>query len=123
MEERPPASAIVLPPPRFGLDSSTWYGVGILGLLAFVIGIYRPALGHYPYGTYLQLVVAIGGAMAAVLGFSSGLDAKAYERAHPKAKALPGRGEDLALGPTFEVYRPPKALEAPERPRLPPPEE
>lgn len=124
----PPASAIVVPPPRFGLDSSTWYGLGILGILLFLVGIYKPALGHYPDGGYLQLAFAVGGAMVAVLGFSSGLDAKQYERLHPKLRELPGRAKNLAIGPTFEVYRPgkpddPKALPEPEPDPEPPPEE
>ena len=52
------------------LDASAWAGIGLIGVLLFVLGIYQPALSGLPYAAYLRIVVAIAGGAVAVMGLS-----------------------------------------------------
>jgi len=88
------------------LDSSAWVGVGVLGILLFVVGVYTPALGFLPAAAYAQAGVAIAGGAIAVLGFTCYYDRREYEQRHPKRRPLKGRALELAIAPSLEVYRP-----------------
>jgi hypothetical protein len=89
------------------LDSTGWLGIGIVGVLVFVLGIYRPALARLPQSGYLGIACAIVGGAVAVVGFSFASDRRKYERAHPRQSRPRAREREIAIAPSFEVYRPP----------------
>ncbi|MCI4335905.1 MAG: alkaline shock response membrane anchor protein AmaP [Thermoplasmata archaeon] len=91
---------------RRRLDATAWLGVGIVGALIFVLGVYQPALYRLPYAQYLQVVVAIFGGALAVLGLSFWWDQREDERQHPRVAPLKGRAREIAIAPSFEVYKP-----------------
>ncbi|HEY6238101.1 MAG TPA: hypothetical protein VIZ68_02815 [Thermoplasmata archaeon] len=98
------------------LDASAWLGVGVLGILLFAVGVYTPALGSLPGAAWIQGIVAIGGGALAVLAFTCYWDRREYERRHPKRRPLTGRALELAIAPSFEVYRPGEAVPGAEPP-------
>lgn len=92
---------------RSRLDASAWLGVGIVGALVFLAGVYQPAWRHVPYAAYLEVVLAIAGGATATLGLSFWWDQREDERAHPKRPPLQGRARDIAaIAPSLEIYRP-----------------
>lgn len=92
---------------RACLDASAWLGVGVVGALVFLVGVYQPAWKHVPYADYLEVVVAIAGGASATLGLSFWWDQRETERRHPKRPPLRGRARDVAaIGPSLEIYRP-----------------
>lgn len=97
------------------LDASVWLGVGVVGVLVFFLGIWKPALAKLPYSGDLQVVVAIAGGAIAYVGFSNWWDARAYEKLHPRRPPLRGRAREVAIAPSFEVYDP-RSPTAPSRP-------
>lgn len=102
---------------RRRLDASSWLGVGVIGLAVFALGVYQPALGRLMHADALRLVVAVAGGVISVMGLTFWWDARAEELEHPRRPPLKGRARELAIAPSFEVYRP----DAEGRRRLPPP--
>jgi len=105
---------------RDRLDASTWTGLGLLGLLVFLIGVgfpYLPGTHSIPGHACIPIVVAIGGGILAALGLGFAYDLRDAQL-HPRAKAPPeeGGGGPLAATPSFEIYRPGDDDAAPERP-------
>ena len=109
------------------LDASAWTGVGIVGVLLFVFGVYRPALASVPGGAYLSIGFAVAGGALAVLGFSFAYDRSQYERAHPRRPKPSDRAREIEISPSFEVYHPGEPVDTvalpprEEPPRLPEP--
>ena len=101
---------------RRRLDASSWLGVGVIGLAVFALGVYQPALGRLGHADLLRLVVAIAGGVISVTGLTFWWDARAEERENPRRPPIKGRARELAIAPSFEVYRPDV-----EGPRLPAP--
>ncbi|MCI4332012.1 MAG: hypothetical protein L3K19_09255 [Thermoplasmata archaeon] len=103
------------------LDASVWLGVGVVGVLVFFLGIWKPALAKFPYSGDLQVVVAIAGGAIAYLGFSRWWDEREYEKLHPRTRPLRGHAREIAIAPSFEVYdarrpgAPPAGSSAPAR--------
>ncbi len=95
------------------LDASAWLGVGALGVLLFLLGVYQPALASLPYASYLQVGVAIGGGAVAVMGFSFWYDRREYERRHPKRPQVKPRAREIEIAPSLEVYDPKLARDVP----------
>lgn len=92
---------------RARLDASAWLGVGIIGGLVFLVGVYQPAWRHVPYAQYLEVAVAIAGGATATMGLSFWWDRREEERAHPRPPPLPARAREVAaIGPSLEIYRP-----------------
>jgi len=104
------------------LDASVWAGIGAVGILVFLVGIYRPALAGVPYDWLLEIVLAVAGACLAVAGFSFALDQRKAAADRPRrVRRVPAELTD-EFGPTFEVYDPRTAEESltPPGPRTPP---
>ncbi|HXQ48432.1 MAG TPA: hypothetical protein VN842_01445 [Thermoplasmata archaeon] len=95
------------------LDASAWLGVGALGVLLFLLGIYQPALASLPYSAYLRVVVAVAGGAVAVMGFSFWYDRREYERRHPVRPPVGPRAREIEIAPSLEVYDPKLALDVP----------
>ena len=88
------------------LDSTGWAGVGVVGVLLFVLGVYEPALATLPEGGYIGIGVAIAGGAIAVMGFGFAYDRREYERRHPK-RATPRAGQrQVEIAPSLEIYHP-----------------
>jgi hypothetical protein len=108
---------------RRSLPASSWLGVAIIGVAVFVVGVYTPALARFAYSGALQIgLAAVGGAIA-VVGLSFWWDARADERAHPPQRPLRGHAREVAIAPSFEVYRPGPSARPPARPAEPPDDE
>jgi hypothetical protein len=92
---------------RGRLDATTWAGVGIVGLVVFVIGIYQPIWAHVRYGQLLQIAVAVVGGIVVALGFGYAYDAR-EAAAHPPKRPPPAEPDvgSIQRAPSFEVYRP-----------------
>lgn len=88
------------------LDASAWLGVGVLGLLLFLLGVYQPALAALPVAWAIRIVVAIAGGAIAVLGFSFWWDRRNYEVAHPPRPPPKRRAREIEIAPSLEVYDP-----------------
>lgn len=95
------------------LDASAWFGVGVLGVLLFLLGVYQPALASLPGSGYVRIVVAIAGGAVAVMGFSFGWDRREYERRHPRRPAPGRRVREIEIAPSLEVYHPSSPPEIP----------
>ncbi len=87
-------------------DSTVWLGVGVLGILVFLVGAYTPALASLPDAYYLSLGVAFAGGAIALLGFSCYYDQRQYEKHHPRRRPLGKRAKEIAIAPSLEVYDP-----------------
>lgn len=87
-------------------DSTVWLGVGVLGILVFLVGAYTPALAGLPDAYYLSLGVAFAGGAIALLGFSCYYDQRQYEKLHPRRRPLGRRAKEIAIAPSLEVYDP-----------------
>lgn len=98
---------------RHRLDASAWLGVGIVGALVFLAGIYEPAYKGVHYAQYIQAGVAIAGGALAVLGLSFWWDQREEDIAHPRRPPLRGRAREIGIAPSLEVYRPGAAIERP----------
>jgi len=105
---------------RRRFDSTTWLGVGIIGIALFLLGIYVPALARFPYHLALEVTLAVGGGIVSMVGFSFWWDQREDERLHPRVRALSGHARELAIAPSFEVYHPPPPAV---RPQSPPPDD
>jgi len=95
---------------RDRLDASTWVGLGLFGLLVFVIGVafpYLPGAHGWAGHAWLPIPIAIVGGIVAALGLGFAYDLRDEER-HPRAKAPPeeGGGGPVTSVPSFEIYRP-----------------
>jgi hypothetical protein len=104
---------------RDRLDASTWAGIGLLGLLVFVIGVgfpYLPGSKSIPYHAWLPVVVAIGGGCLAALGLGFAYDLREGTD-RPRKPAPPQEGGDGSVAgvPSFEIYRPGDAPSSPDR--------
>ncbi|HYK93743.1 MAG TPA: hypothetical protein VEY07_06845 [Thermoplasmata archaeon] len=91
---------------RRALPATSWLGVGVVGIVIFLLGIYTPALARFAYSGYLQVTIAILGGATAVVGFTFWWDARGEEREHPPVRPLTGRAREMAIAPSLEVYRP-----------------
>lgn len=92
---------------RGRLDLTTWAGIGIVGLLIFVFGVYQPVWAHVRYGSVLAVAVAIVGGIIVAVGFGFAYDAR-EAITHPVRRPPPS-GEDkgsITSAPSFEIYRP-----------------
>lgn len=87
-------------------DSTVWLGVGVLGILVFLVGAYTPALAGLPDAYYLSLGIAFVGGAIALLGFSCYYDQRQYEKLHPRRRPLGKRAKEIAIAPSLEVYDP-----------------
>ncbi|MCI4363966.1 MAG: hypothetical protein L3K13_06680 [Thermoplasmata archaeon] len=104
------------------LDPGAWFGLGVLGALLFLIGIYIPALASFPDSAVLRLLFAIAGGALGMLGFSFWWEGHAEPpRPRRRGRASPA-DQPLShpFGPSFEVYRPPPRKEGPLLRREPP---
>jgi hypothetical protein len=95
---------------RDRLDASTWAGIGLLGLLVFVIGVVLPDLSvgkSLPDHAWLPIAVAVGGGVVAALGLGFAYDLREASRGPkpPPAREVPPDGS-VAATPSFEIYRP-----------------
>jgi hypothetical protein len=107
---------------RTSLDASAWLGLGVLGVILFVIGVYIPALAGLPDAVWLRYVFAIAGGMLAMLGFSFWWEGH-QEPPRPSRRTRKGGAAAAApnpFGPSFEVYRPPPREGGPLLRRPPP---
>jgi hypothetical protein len=95
------------------LDASAWLGIGVLGILLFLLGIYQPALASVPYAGYVRIAVAVVGGAVAVLGLSFWYDRREHERRHPRRPAPGARTRQIEIAPSLEVYDPKLALDVP----------
>ena len=106
---------------RTSLDASVWFGVGVVGVVLFVIGVYIPALAGLPAAVWLRYVFAIAGGMLAMLGFSFWWEGR---QEPPRASARTRKGAAAPpahpFGPSFEVYQPPPREGGPLLRRPPP---
>ena len=91
---------------RRSLPASSWLGVGVVGVVVFILGIYTPALAHFAYAGYLEIAVAVLGGAITVVGLTFWWDERSEEIAHPPRRPLQGRARELAIAPSLEVYRP-----------------
>ncbi len=91
---------------RRSLPSSSWLGVGLLGIIVFVLGVYTPALARFAYAGLLQIALAVAGGAITVLGLSFWWDQRSEERERPVRPPLKGRARELSIAPSLEVYRP-----------------
>src|SRR5580700_5689511 len=69
------------------IDASTWAGLGVLGLVVFVLGVAIPSLpaaDHLPERAIVAVVVAIAGGCVAALGFGWSYD---YRPAPPAPRS------------------------------------
>jgi len=92
---------------RGRLDLTTWAGIGIVGLLIFVLGVYQPVWVHVRYGSWIAVAVAIVGGIIVAVGFGFAYDAR-EAIAHPVRRPPPS-GDDkgsITSAPSFEIYRP-----------------
>ena len=105
------------------LDATVWAGIGCVGVLLFLVGIYKPSLAGVPYATVLGIVVAVAGACVAVLGFSFALDQRKAEQNRPRRRRRVDAELTDEFGPTFQVYDPRTAEDAvaPDPPKPPEP--
>ena len=87
-------------PPSEDWTSSAWIGVGILGALVFVVGVYVPALRGVPYSREIGYGLAAAGGALVVLGFTLASRARDAVRSRPPTE-LP-----LESLPGVEVYAP-----------------
>jgi hypothetical protein len=103
------------------IDASTWAGLGVLGLVVFVLGVAIPSLpaaDHLPERAIVAVVVAIAGGCVAALGFGWSYD---YRRGAPRPARPPKPDPDgptdrsVRPVPSFEIYDP----NAPEGPTPP----
>ncbi|HEV2450093.1 MAG TPA: hypothetical protein VGU43_06780 [Thermoplasmata archaeon] len=118
-----------VPPPtpwreklRRSVDPSVWVGIGAVGLVLFVIGVYIPALRGVPGAVWLRYLFAIAGGMLGMLGFSFWWEGRqepprASSRARRRGASAPPAHP---FGPSFEVYRPPPREGGPLLRRPPP---
>jgi hypothetical protein len=94
-------------PKRGPLDLTTWAGIGIVGLLVFLVGVYQPIWAHVKDGPYLAIVVAIVGGIVVAIGFGFAYDLREATihppRQPPKEDADKG---SIRSAPSFEIYRP-----------------
>jgi hypothetical protein len=104
------------------LDSTVWFGVGIIGTLLFILGIWNPAFASIHFSSALQIVIAFAGGVLAYVGFSWGYDAYQYEKRHPRQRAPRGRERELSIAPSLEIYNPNVGEPAPPPPPPDPPE-
>jgi hypothetical protein len=107
---------------RRSLDASLWLGLGVVGVVLFVIGVYIPALAGLPGALWLRYVFAVAGGMLAMLGFSFWWEGR-QEPPRASRRTRKGADADAAMrpfGPSFEVYRPPPREGGPLLRRPPP---
>jgi hypothetical protein len=104
------------------LDATVWTGVGVLGVLVFLVGIYEPALAGLPYASILGIVVAVAGAVVAVLGFSLAAQQREAQRRGLARRAPPRVASQQQIVPSLEVYDPRIAVETPTEPPVLPPD-
>jgi hypothetical protein len=92
---------------RDRLDLTTWAGIGIVGFLIFVLGVYQPIWAHVRFGAWIAIAVAIVGGVIVAVGFGFAYDAREAV-VHPVRRPPPS-GEDqgsITSAPSFEIYRP-----------------
>jgi hypothetical protein len=103
------------------VDASTWLGVGVLGLLVFVIGVAIPSLSataSLPDRSVVAIVVAIAGGCVAALGLGWAYD---FRRGAPRPARPPPtrpdgpRDTSVRASPSFSIYDP----NAPDEPKGP----
>ncbi|MCI4325736.1 MAG: hypothetical protein L3K00_07675 [Thermoplasmata archaeon] len=94
-------------PTRSRLDLTTWAGIGIVGLLVFLVGVYQPIWAHVKYGPWISIAVAIVGGIVVAIGFGYAYDAR-EESLHPTRRPPPEDPDagSIRAAPSFEIYRP-----------------
>ncbi|MCI4346786.1 MAG: DUF2254 domain-containing protein, partial [Thermoplasmata archaeon] len=105
---------------RHLLDPGAWFGIGVLGALLFLIGIYIPALANFPDSAALRLLFAIAGGALGMLGFSFWWEGRAEPPRRRGPRTVAGGPPNHPFGPSFEVYRPPQREDGPLLRREPP---
>ena len=94
---------------REGVGSSLWLGVGLAGVVGFLLAVLRIVFLNADLG----LVVAAGcGALAYFALDTYWAMRQAELRRGPKRRPLTGRAREIALAPSFEVYDPRRAKSA-----------
>jgi hypothetical protein len=95
------------------IDASTWTGVGVLGLLVFVIGVVLPTLpatSGLPDRAILAIAIAIVGGCIAALGLGYAYDFRrgAPRPVRPPTRTDPEGPQDRSVrsAPSFEIYDP-----------------
>jgi hypothetical protein len=105
---------------RDRLDASTWTGIGVLGLLVFVIGVgfpYLPASKSVLWHAWLPIVLAVVGGCIAALGLGFAYDLRGGTGG-PKQPPKPAEadGRSVAGAPSFEIYHPGGEVDSGDRP-------
>jgi hypothetical protein len=91
---------------RGRLDLTTWAGIGIVGFLIFVLGVYQPIWAHVRYGSWIAVGVAIVGGIIVAVGLGFAYDAR-EAIAHPVRGPPPSDDKgSITSAPSFEIYRP-----------------
>jgi hypothetical protein len=92
---------------RGRLDATTWAGIGIVGLLIFVVGVYQPVWAHVRDGPLFAIAMAVVGGIIVAVGFGFAYDARELA-AHPPKRGPPSQEEDgsITAAPSFELYKP-----------------
>ncbi len=85
---------------------STWFAVAVIGILVFVVGIWKPAWAGVANGVYVSYLFAILGGILFIVGLSFGYDALPAKRRRSSIEGLPG----------VEVFQPGPASSASGRP-------
>ena len=76
--------------------ASTWFAVAVIGVLVFVVGVWKPAWSGVANGVAISYVFAILGGILCVVGLTYGYDALPPRARRSNIEGLPG----------VEVFRP-----------------
>jgi hypothetical protein len=110
---RPPPG----PPPAWVLSAQEYAGLGVVGTVLFVLGVWSPFLAGVPEAEYLRLLLAIAGGFLMVLGWGRWNVLRRYPGGGGRR---PARGVAEAM-PSFRSYSPGGPSEDDPRRRLTPP--
>ena len=93
--------------PRFELDSSAWIALAILGIIAGLVGVLYIAPMHFVDAAYLGIAVTFVSWGFAWYALEQWYEFRSAEaKRPPKLRPLTGRAKEIALAPSFEVYKP-----------------
>lgn len=93
------------------LDWTAWAGVGVVGILVFLVGIYQPALSGVRYGGWVGDGLAVVGGVVAVVGTTYALDRRKAAAKRPR-RLRNAESADRSIAPSLEVYDPRIAQDA-----------
>jgi hypothetical protein len=100
------ADAVPAPGRRSALSSSSWAGVGAVGIVLFAIGIYVPALRGVPDADVLRVLLAVAGGGLAAWGLPRAWETRRAERHARERGARPQRPRGLDFSSSLEIYDP-----------------